>query len=119
MFLWKKHLLSLWYEFIKVRYKRFFLKKKFAARYLYMYLISVLFEAEKYIEKISFSFLIRSNSWRFISRKCLVKTLWKQTASVARIINQQDFSRLTNLLCDPTNVKDSILYGGSMDEDNL
>lgn len=41
-----------------------------------------------------------------------------ETNSIAKIINKQHFQRLKNLLCDP-NVKDSIAYGGSMDEDNL
>ncbi|KAL5831981.1 hypothetical protein ACOSQ4_017335 [Xanthoceras sorbifolium] len=42
----------------------------------------------------------------------------RETNSVARIINKQHFTRLKNLLCDAM-VKDTIVYGGSMDEDNL
>lgn len=38
--------------------------------------------------------------------------------TVARIVNQRHFSRLRNLLNDPI-VKDSIVHGGSLDEDNL
>ncbi|KAF5735782.1 hypothetical protein HS088_TW15G01298 [Tripterygium wilfordii] len=42
----------------------------------------------------------------------------KASNSMARIINKQHFFRLKNLLNDPA-VKDSIVYGGSMDEENL
>lgn len=42
----------------------------------------------------------------------------KETNTVARIINKEHFFRLKNLLSDPI-VKDTIVYGGSMDEDNL
>lgn len=90
--------------------KTFFLKKKICSTlFIYVFNKCIIWSRKIYWKDL-FSFLIRSNSWRFISRKCLVKTRRKQTASVARIINQQDFSRLRNLLCDPTNVKDSILY---------
>ncbi|XP_044480150.1 aldehyde dehydrogenase family 3 member F1-like [Mangifera indica] len=42
----------------------------------------------------------------------------KESNSISRIINKQHFLRLKNLLSDPA-VKDSIVFGGSMDEDNL
>ncbi|XVF47397.1 hypothetical protein PTKIN_Ptkin03bG0105800 [Pterospermum kingtungense] len=42
----------------------------------------------------------------------------KESQSVARIINKHHFLRLKNLLTDEM-VKDSIIYGGSMDEDSL
>lgn len=42
----------------------------------------------------------------------------RNSNSIARIINKHHFSRLKNLLSDPM-VKDSIVYGGSMDETNL
>ncbi|XP_047316736.1 aldehyde dehydrogenase family 3 member F1-like isoform X1 [Impatiens glandulifera] len=40
------------------------------------------------------------------------------TNSVSRIINKQHFARLENLLNDPF-VKASVVYGGSLDEENL
>ncbi|XP_030522351.2 aldehyde dehydrogenase family 3 member F1-like [Rhodamnia argentea] len=42
----------------------------------------------------------------------------RESRSVARIVNKHHFIRLQNLLLDPM-VKSSIVYGGSMDEDNL
>ncbi|XP_057953466.1 aldehyde dehydrogenase family 3 member F1-like isoform X2 [Malania oleifera] len=42
----------------------------------------------------------------------------KELSSIARIVNEQHFSRLKNILNDPT-VKPSIVHGGSLDEDNL
>lgn len=42
----------------------------------------------------------------------------KESNSVAKIINKQQFLRLTNLLNDPM-VKASIVHGGSFDGDNL
>ncbi|KAI9195086.1 hypothetical protein LWI28_011458 [Acer negundo] len=42
----------------------------------------------------------------------------RETNSVARIINKQNLFKLKNLLSDPM-VKDTIVYGGSVDEDNL
>ncbi|KAK3205299.1 hypothetical protein Dsin_019345 [Dipteronia sinensis] len=42
----------------------------------------------------------------------------RETNSVARIINKQHLFKLKNLLSDPM-VKDTIVYGGSVDEDNL
>ncbi|XP_075634309.1 aldehyde dehydrogenase family 3 member F1-like [Castanea sativa] len=42
----------------------------------------------------------------------------KESRSIARIINKQHLLRLKNLLKDP-HVDASIVYGGSMDEDNL
>lgn len=42
----------------------------------------------------------------------------RESNSISRIINKQHFLRLKNLLSDPA-VKDSIVFGGSMDEDNL
>ncbi|KAJ0083970.1 hypothetical protein Patl1_29759 [Pistacia atlantica] len=42
----------------------------------------------------------------------------KETNSITRIINKQHFQRLKNLISDPA-VKDSVVFGGSMDEDNL
>ncbi|KAH9741287.1 Aldehyde dehydrogenase family 3 member F1 [Citrus sinensis] len=42
----------------------------------------------------------------------------RKSNSIARIINKHHFSRLKNLLNDPM-VKDSIVYGGSVDEANL
>ncbi|KAL8055493.1 hypothetical protein ABFX02_04G059200 [Erythranthe guttata] len=41
-----------------------------------------------------------------------------KSKTVARIVNKSHFSRLKNLLDDPM-VKDSIVHGGSLDEDNL
>ena len=38
--------------------------------------------------------------------------------TIARIVNQQHFSRLKSLLNDPK-VKESVVFGGSLDEDNL
>lgn len=42
----------------------------------------------------------------------------KESGSIGRIVNKQHFFRLKDLLNDP-NVKASIVYGGSLDEDNL
>ncbi|XP_044505234.1 aldehyde dehydrogenase family 3 member F1-like [Mangifera indica] len=42
----------------------------------------------------------------------------KDGNSIARIINKQHFLRLKDLISDPA-IKDSIVVGGSMDEDNL
>ncbi|KAL6563928.1 hypothetical protein OROHE_005168 [Orobanche hederae] len=42
----------------------------------------------------------------------------KESTTVARIINKKHFSRLRNLLNDPL-VKHSVVYGGSLDEDDL
>lgn len=42
----------------------------------------------------------------------------KETNSIARIINKNHLMRLKNLLDEPL-VKASIVYGGSIDEDNL
>ncbi|XVE60015.1 hypothetical protein DITRI_Ditri05aG0092800 [Diplodiscus trichospermus] len=54
--------------------------------------------------------------------KVLIKKMYgdspKESHSVARIINKHHFLRLKNLLTDQM-VKDSIVYGGSMDEDCL
>lgn len=38
--------------------------------------------------------------------------------TIARIVNKQQFFRLKNLLTDQM-VKESVVYGGSMDEENL
>ncbi|XP_022756266.1 aldehyde dehydrogenase family 3 member F1-like [Durio zibethinus] len=54
--------------------------------------------------------------------KVLIKKMYgdnpRESHSVARIINKHHFLRLKNLLTDQM-VKDSIVYGGSMDEDSL
>ncbi|KAL4335767.1 hypothetical protein GQ457_07G036640 [Hibiscus cannabinus] len=54
--------------------------------------------------------------------KATIKTMYgdnpRESHSVARIINKHHFQRLKNLLTDQ-NVKDCIVFGGSMDEDNL
>jgi len=42
----------------------------------------------------------------------------RESRSMARIVNKNHFSRLKTLLEDP-NVKASIVYGGSMDENSL
>ncbi|OIW08651.1 hypothetical protein TanjilG_03327 [Lupinus angustifolius] len=42
----------------------------------------------------------------------------KNSNTITRIVNKQHFLRLKNLLTDPE-VKKSVVYGGSMDEDNL
>ncbi|XP_062172780.1 aldehyde dehydrogenase family 3 member F1-like isoform X3 [Alnus glutinosa] len=42
----------------------------------------------------------------------------KESCSIGRIVNKHHFMRLKDLLNDP-NVKASIVYGGSSDEDNL
>ncbi|GAV59774.1 Aldedh domain-containing protein [Cephalotus follicularis] len=42
----------------------------------------------------------------------------RETNSMSRIVNKQHFLRLKRLLSDP-NVQKSIVYGGSMDEENL
>ncbi|KAK4254895.1 hypothetical protein QN277_007971 [Acacia crassicarpa] len=41
-----------------------------------------------------------------------------ESNTIARIINKQHFFRLKNLLSDPK-VKESVIYGGSMDEEHL
>ncbi|KAJ6948367.1 hypothetical protein NC651_002646 [Populus alba x Populus x berolinensis] len=54
--------------------------------------------------------------------KVMVKKMFgenpRETNTVARIVNEQHFSRLKNLLSDSA-VQNSIVYGGSMDEKNL
>ncbi|XWS73538.1 hypothetical protein CRYUN_Cryun02cG0138100 [Craigia yunnanensis] len=54
--------------------------------------------------------------------KVMIKKMYgdnpRESLSVARIINKHHFLRLKNLLTDQM-VKDSIVYGGSMDEDSL
>ncbi|KAF1886307.1 hypothetical protein Lal_00045538 [Lupinus albus] len=42
----------------------------------------------------------------------------KASNTIARIVNEKHFSRLKSLLTDPK-VKESVIYGGSMDIDNL
>jgi len=42
----------------------------------------------------------------------------KESNTVARIVNHKHFMRLKNLLTDPR-VKDSVVYGGSMNEKDL
>ncbi|WCJ36899.1 Aldehyde dehydrogenase family 3 member F1 [Euphorbia peplus] len=42
----------------------------------------------------------------------------RESNSIAKIVNKQHFNRLKNLLTDSA-VQKSIVYGGSMDEDNL
>lgn len=42
----------------------------------------------------------------------------RESHSVQKIINKHHFLRLKNVLTDEK-VKDSIVYGGSMDEDSL
>ncbi|CAL0322132.1 unnamed protein product [Lupinus luteus] len=42
----------------------------------------------------------------------------KTSNTIARIVNEKHFSRLRSLLTDPK-VKESVVYGGSMDIDNL
>ncbi|TKY67408.1 Aldehyde dehydrogenase family 3 member F1 [Spatholobus suberectus] len=42
----------------------------------------------------------------------------QHSKTIARIVNEHHFSRLKNLLTDK-NVKESVVYGGSMDEENL
>ena len=43
----------------------------------------------------------------------------QQLKTIARIVNKQHFFRLKNLLVDHPGVKESVVYGGSVDEDNL
>ncbi|WRX33061.1 Aldehyde dehydrogenase domain - like 10, partial [Theobroma cacao] len=54
--------------------------------------------------------------------KVLIKKMYgdnpRESQSVGRIVNKRHFLRLKNLLTDKM-VKDSIVYGGSMDEDSL
>ena len=54
--------------------------------------------------------------------KSMIKEMFgenpKESHSIARIINKQHLLRLENLLKDP-HVHASIVYGGSVDEDNL
>lgn len=76
-----------------------FLKKKICSTlFIYVFNKCIIWSRKIYWKDL-FSFLIRSNSWRFISRKCLVKTRRKQTAIVARIINQQDFFQDWRIFC--------------------
>ncbi|XP_051142235.1 aldehyde dehydrogenase family 3 member F1-like [Andrographis paniculata] len=42
----------------------------------------------------------------------------RESNNISRIVNQRHFSRLSNLLDNPT-VKNALVYGGSLDEDNL
>ena len=42
----------------------------------------------------------------------------RDSNTIARIVNKQHFSRLKNLLAD-ARVNKSVVYGGSMDEENL
>lgn len=42
----------------------------------------------------------------------------KHSKTLARIVNKQHFFRLKNLLTDQK-VQKSVVYGGSMDEENL
>lgn len=42
----------------------------------------------------------------------------KESKTVAKIVNKSHFSRLSRLLDDPV-VRDSVVHGGLMDEDNL
>lgn len=42
----------------------------------------------------------------------------KHSNTIARIVNKQHFFRLKNLLADQK-VKESVVYGGFMDEENL
>lgn len=42
----------------------------------------------------------------------------KATNSIARIVNKNNFSRLKGLLDEPR-VKESVVFGGSIDEDAL
>ncbi|KAJ6299449.1 hypothetical protein OIU76_020420 [Salix suchowensis] len=54
--------------------------------------------------------------------KVMIKKMFgenpRETNTIARIVNQQHFLRLKNLLRDPA-VQNSIVYGGSLDEKNL
>lgn len=42
----------------------------------------------------------------------------RKSKTIAKIVNKHHFSRLKNLLADKQ-VKGSVVYGGSMDEQNL
>lgn len=42
----------------------------------------------------------------------------KVSNTIARIVNKNHFMRLKNLLTEPR-VKESVVYGGSMDENDL
>lgn len=42
----------------------------------------------------------------------------RESNTIARIVNKHHFLRLKNLLSDPK-VNESVIYGGSMDEENL
>jgi len=42
----------------------------------------------------------------------------RESNSVARIVNEKHFMRLKNLLSDPR-VKESVVFGGSMNENDL
>ncbi|XP_073267230.1 aldehyde dehydrogenase family 3 member F1 isoform X2 [Populus alba] len=65
-----------------------------------------------------------SSSWdtKVELMKVMVKKMFgenpRETNTVARIVNEQHFLRLKNLLSDSA-VQNSIVYGGSMDEKNL
>jgi CRISPR/Cas system-associated protein endoribonuclease Cas2 len=54
--------------------------------------------------------------------KVMIKKMFgenpRETNTVARIVNEQHFLRLKNLLSDSA-VQNSIVYGGSTDEKNL
>ena len=54
--------------------------------------------------------------------KSMIKEMFgenpKESHSIARIINKQHLLRLENLLKDP-HVHPSIVYGGSVDDENL
>lgn len=54
--------------------------------------------------------------------KVMIKKMFgenpRETNTIARIVNEQHFLRLKNLLRDPA-VQNSIVYGGSLDEKNL
>lgn len=42
----------------------------------------------------------------------------QRSKTITRIVNKHHFSRLNNLLADKM-VKESVVYGGSVDEENL
>lgn len=54
--------------------------------------------------------------------KVMIKKMFgdnpRESNSVARIVNKQHFLRLKNLLVDSA-VQKSVVYGGSLDENNL
>lgn len=43
----------------------------------------------------------------------------QETNTIARIVNRQHFLRLKNLLNDDPEVQESVVFGGTMDEDSL